>query len=175
MVAAEDVERCFGLPRGYSDVEAWGAIEEVAGELPTEYKQFVAAYGPGVVGDFLSVFHPKSAGYTMLDLMNTTGPLYQALVPRRIPYDLHPRERGMVLWANTQEGDACFLIPRADGSWGIGVRFPPVGRLGGVRPGRPQLVGQPGRRGPADPRSAAPGTWRLRSRDLSSGSGGRSR
>ncbi|MFD7454291.1 hypothetical protein [Kitasatospora sp. NPDC059827] len=104
-------------------MEAWTAIEEVAGELPSEYKRFVAAYGPGVVGNFLSVLHPQAPEYTMLDLMNAMGPLYQALVPDRIPYDLYPRERGMVLWANTQEGDACFLIPRADGSWGIGVWF----------------------------------------------------
>ncbi|MFD8705857.1 hypothetical protein ACFV1W_25180 [Kitasatospora sp. NPDC059648] len=95
----------------------------MTGELPAEYKQFVAAYGPGVVGDFLSVLHPQASEYTMIDLMNMRGPLYQALVPNRIPYDLYPRERGMVLWANTEEGDACFLIPRADGSWGIGVWF----------------------------------------------------
>jgi hypothetical protein len=123
VVVGDDLERCFGPARNFSGLEAWEAIEAVAGELPSEYKQFVAAYGPGVIGDFLSVLHPQATEYTMLDLMNAMGPLYQALVPKRIPHDLYPRERGMVMWANTVEGDACFLIPRANGSWRIGVWF----------------------------------------------------
>ncbi|MEV7022692.1 hypothetical protein [Kitasatospora sp. NPDC093558] len=123
MSFSADLELCFGPARGYSGMDAWADIEAVVGELPTDYKEFVAAYGPGVIGDFLTVMHPQAQECTMLDLMAAMGPLYQSLVPHRIPYDVHPQERGMVLWANTSEGDACFLIPHADGTWNIGVWF----------------------------------------------------
>jgi len=123
VTSVADLEDCFGPARGHSGVGAWQAIEAVAGELPADYKEFVAAYGPGVIGNFLCVLHPQSHEPTMVDMLAAMGPLYQVLVPHKIPYGLYPRERGMLLWATTHEGDGCFLIPRPDGTWGIGVWF----------------------------------------------------
>ncbi|GAA2149930.1 hypothetical protein GCM10009760_43690 [Kitasatospora kazusensis] len=123
MSTAVDLEGCFGPARGYSDTAGWQAIEAVAGELPADYKEFAAAYGPGVIGKFLCLLHPQSREPTMVDMIAAMGPLYQVLVPHKIPYELYPHRRGMVLWATTYEGDSCFLIPRPDGTWGIGVWF----------------------------------------------------
>jgi hypothetical protein len=101
----------------------WQAIESVAGDLPRQYEEFVAAYGPGVIGGFLQVLHPLSQGPTMLDTMAQMGPLYKGLVPNDIPHELYPCARAMVQWAQTREGDACFLVPGPDGAWRIGVWF----------------------------------------------------
>jgi hypothetical protein len=123
MPLSVDLAGCFGPARGFSAMDAWQAIESVAGDLPRQYKEFAAAYGPGVIGGFLQVLHPLSQGPTMLDTMAQMGPLYQQLVPNDIPYELYPCARGMVQWAQTREGDACFLVPGRDGAWRIGVWF----------------------------------------------------
>ncbi|SEO88727.1 SMI1/KNR4 family protein [Actinacidiphila rubida] len=123
VVHVNDLEACFGQPRGYSTVDAWEELEAAVGPLPSDYKEFVAAYGPGVVGGFLHVLHPASAGHGMFEIMERMAPLYQELVPGPIPHPVFPSEPGMVQWAITVEGDACFLVPRPGGGWRIGVWF----------------------------------------------------
>jgi hypothetical protein len=88
-----------------------------------DYKEFVAGYGPGVVGAFLHVLHPQSAGLDMFETIERMALLYQELVPDEIPHPLFPAEGGMVQWASTVEGDACFLVRGAGGTWRIGVWF----------------------------------------------------
>jgi hypothetical protein len=122
MVDAGEVEECFGAPRGYSGVDAWGELEAASGRpLPADYKGFVAAYGPGIVGAFLRVLHPRSAAFGMVAWIETLGPVHQRLVPHAIPHPVFPAKGGMVLWALTADLDACFLVPGTRGSWRIGV------------------------------------------------------
>ncbi|MEV6009892.1 hypothetical protein AB0M29_24145 [Streptomyces sp. NPDC051976] len=123
MVSEEELRAGFGPPRGYSGVDAWEELEAVAGPLPTDYKEFVAAYGPGVVGAFLRVLHPSSAGFGMIETIESMAPLHQSLVPHKIPHAVFPAEGGMVQWATTLDADACFLVPGSTGKWGIGVWF----------------------------------------------------
>lgn len=123
MQGSGDLEACFGPPRGYSDVDAWEDLEAAAGPLPMDYKEFVAGYGPGIIGDFLNLLHPQSATLGMFDVIEMMAPLHQELVPETIPHPVFPAEGGMVQWASTAEGDACFLVPGADRSWRIGVWF----------------------------------------------------
>jgi hypothetical protein len=120
MASAEEL---FGIAREYSDLEAWVEIEQISGDLPATYKSFVAAYGPGVFGNFLQVFHPDSTDFPMLDLIEELQPLYQEIVPEDIPCNIFPAESGAIQWASTPEGDACFLVPKSGGSWNIGVWF----------------------------------------------------
>jgi hypothetical protein len=114
----------FGKPRGYSGEDAWSEIESGAGTLSQEYKELVSAYGPGVVGGLLNVFHPDQDECSMLDFMRAMAPLYQEIVPDSIPYGVYPAVApGMVQWASTSDGDACFLVPGRPGEWRIGVWF----------------------------------------------------
>jgi hypothetical protein len=123
MLSPADPEACFGAPRGYSGVDAWEDLEVLTGPLPADYKEFVAAYGPGIVGQFLNVLHPASADLDMFETIARMAPLYQEIVPDVIPHDVFPADGGMVQWAHTAEGDACFLVPQADGTWRVGVYF----------------------------------------------------
>lgn len=123
MSRRDDLEACFGQPRGSSGVDAWDELEAAVGQLPTDYKEFAAAYGPGVVGSFLHVLHPRSAKLDMFETMEGMAPLYQELVPDPIPYPVFPAALGMVQWAITVESDACFLVPAPGGAWRIGVWF----------------------------------------------------
>ena len=75
------------------------------------------------VGAFLRVLHPWSAGFGMFETIESMAPLYQPLVPHKIPHRVFPAEDGMVLWATTLDGDACFLVPEPRGAWRIGVWF----------------------------------------------------
>jgi hypothetical protein len=123
MLHPGDLEACFGVPRGYSDVDAWADLEAATGSLPADYKEFVAGYGPGIIGDFLNLLHPQSATLDMFETIALMAPLYQELVPATLPYPVFPAEDGMVQWASTAEGDACFLVPGVEGTWRIGVWF----------------------------------------------------
>ena len=125
MVTAQELQACFGVPRGYSGVDAWAELEAMGGRpLPADYKEFVAAYGPGVVGAFLRVLHPRSAAFGMLDWMRSMAPIHHALVSHAIPHPVFPAEGGMVQWATTLDADACFLLPGPrGGTWRIGVWF----------------------------------------------------
>lgn len=40
-----------------------------------------------------------------------------------IPHPVFPAAGGVVQWASTVEGDACFLLPEAEGTWHVGVWF----------------------------------------------------
>jgi hypothetical protein len=124
MLSASDLEACFGAPRGYSTVDAWEEMEASTGPLPMDYKEFVAGFGPGIIGRFLRVLHPQSATLDMFETIERMAPLYQELVPETIPHSVFPRgDGGMVQWASTVEGDACFLVRGTASTWRIGVWF----------------------------------------------------
>ncbi|MFJ3758566.1 hypothetical protein [Streptomyces sp. NPDC090080] len=89
-----------------------------------DYKEFVAGFGPGIIGRFLRVLHPQSATLDMFETIERMAPLYQELVPETIPHSVFPRgDGGMVQWASTVEGDACFLVRGTASTWRIGVWF----------------------------------------------------
>ncbi|MFF7476909.1 hypothetical protein [Streptomyces sp. NPDC008092] len=123
MLSASDLEACFGAPRGYSGLDAWEELEAAAGPLPMDYKEFVAGFGPGIVGGFLNVLHPQSAALNMFATIEHMAPLHQELVPDAIPHPVFPKDGGMVQWASTVEGDACFLVGGAADTWRIGIWF----------------------------------------------------
>ena len=123
-MSLSEFEAYFGRPRGYSSEDAWSEIESGAGALPRDYKEFVAAYGPGVVGGVLNVLHPNQRECSMLDFMRAMAPIYQEIVPGSIPHGVYPAVvPGMVQWASTAEGDACFLVRDQSGAWRIGIWF----------------------------------------------------
>lgn len=124
-MSLNDLVPYLGAPRGFSGSDVWREIESGTGPLPDDYKEFVAAYGPGAIGEFLYVFHPLEREQTMLDTIRDMAPLYQELSPGQIPYGVYPEALdGIIQWASTQEGDACFLVPATSTTaWRVGVWF----------------------------------------------------
>lgn len=121
---SRSVQECFGEPRSYSPTDARRSIEEVTGQLPEEYKEFCALYGPGVVGRFLKVLHPDSLRASQSEYISQMSGLCHELYPETIPSDVYPySEAGSVLWALSAESDALFLVPSVSGEWRIGVWF----------------------------------------------------
>jgi hypothetical protein len=119
-----DASQYLGVPRGFSGTDAWQGIEEETGPLSVEYKEFCSQYGPGIVCDFLTLFHPGSTQANMQAISASMAPFYQELHPGRIPYAVYPEDPdGIVQWASSVDADAFFLIPRSFETWGVGVWF----------------------------------------------------
>lgn len=109
------MEAYFGKPRGYSSEDTWSEIESGAGALPQEYKAFAAAYGPGLVGGLVNVFHPDQREFSMLAFTGAMAPIYQEIAPGSIPYGVYPAVvPGMIQWASTADCDveSTRLFPR---------------------------------------------------------------
>ncbi|MGA5821497.1 hypothetical protein ACPC54_26935 [Kitasatospora sp. NPDC094028] len=117
-------ESVIGAPREYSRPDVWGPVElRYAISLPEEYKEFVSAYGPGVIGSFLGLLHPGNEMDSLEALHAAMCPLYREISPVKIPYRILPDRGGAFLWGLTTEGDACFLIPDASKGWRVGIWF----------------------------------------------------
>lgn len=77
-------------------VVGWRAVEERVGrELPRDYKELASRYGPGLFGDFLWIYHPKSATQ-WVDLTGPAPGIIRAQLERdqgssafRPPHDPH--------------------------------------------------------------------------------------
>ena len=97
-------------PAAPATARDWTAIEgQVGSLLPPDYKQFVEAYGPGRIADFLMVFTPFAANANA-DLTQQVGRQVGALRQLRdagqtSEYPLFPEPGGLMPWGVTDNGD----------------------------------------------------------------------
>lgn len=110
----------LGQSRVNGDVERdWQPLEVRSGTvLPTDYKRFVTAYGPGCVNDQLYVFHPRAAsgdeGLRLELLWEQASYAYSELsrnTPSGYPYAVHPEPGGCIPVARSVSGNHVFLAP----------------------------------------------------------------
>ncbi|KUN68846.1 hypothetical protein AQJ46_19995 [Streptomyces canus] len=90
--AVEELGRVMRPPAGGGDTVDWEALRAETGwELPVDYRDFVAVYGLGAIGDSIGILTPAFGGY---------------------PYEDHllhgtewPPEDGTLTWASNEAGD----------------------------------------------------------------------
>jgi hypothetical protein len=103
------------MPPPPAPVEApgisWLAIEEnVATELPQDYKSFIETYGSGCVAAFLYIFNPVSSREPINLLKQIPRQLWALKVlaeefGERLPYPLFPALGGLLPFGITDNGD----------------------------------------------------------------------
>ncbi|TDC80487.1 SMI1/KNR4 family protein [Streptomyces hainanensis] len=109
--------------------EDWSEYEEIVGcVLPSDYKRFMSAYGPGCIGDTLLLFHPKvnrgDSDLNLFDELEGVAGTYAEL--RRQgnfahPFPVYPERGGCLPVGRTSGGNQLFLHPSTSESdnWGI--------------------------------------------------------
>ncbi|GAB2881320.1 SMI1/KNR4 family protein [Streptomyces mayteni] len=113
--------RLIGRPSyfGRSLQEDWGEYEETVGcVLPSDYKQFMSAYGPGCIGDTLLLFHPKvNRGDSDINLFDELEGVVDTYADLRRqanfvqPFPVYPEEGGCLPVGRTSGGNQLFLRP----------------------------------------------------------------
>jgi hypothetical protein len=88
----------------------WTVIEaELGSPLPQDYKDFIATYGTGAIGDMpIRIFSPfPQSEYYLLNWREVVFEYYRGLYddPKDIPYPLHPSPGGLLPWGYTGNGD----------------------------------------------------------------------
>jgi len=100
----------------------WTRAEAVLGtSLPSDYKDFLATYGEGRVGDFLDVFLPEARN-EWHDLETALDQERQVFAERQFPlrYALYPARPGLLPIGQTDNGDMLFYLVEGDAeSWKI--------------------------------------------------------
>ncbi|MEU2859036.1 hypothetical protein ABZ672_11485, partial [Streptomyces mirabilis] len=98
-------------PPDGGDAVDWDRVHaEFGWRLPSDYRDFVAAYGMGTINETLGVFTPPFPGYPYVDHL-----LYQRS---------YPATDGLLLWASTDSADD-FYWRCGDGDpdrWTVAVR-----------------------------------------------------
>ncbi|WP_146101268.1 SMI1/KNR4 family protein [Bradyrhizobium sp. AC87j1] len=89
----------------------WTSIEGAMGVvLPNDFKQFIGAYGSGVIGDFLTILNPFSTrpglnlpqqSRRQLDVLHAL----QDTFGEQVPFELYPIEGGLLPIGITDNGD----------------------------------------------------------------------
>lgn len=114
------------MPPPKKPVEAlgsWDNIEELLGvKLPSDYKEFIEAYGSGIIGHFVSVLNPFSSR-PGLNLVEQSTKQLDALrtlhndFGEPNPYELYPCSGGLLPIAITDNGDVIYWLTK-DGAAG---------------------------------------------------------
>ncbi|MEU5825952.1 SMI1/KNR4 family protein [Streptomyces sp. NPDC047803] len=110
----------LGRPQVDGTVQSdWEGLESRHGvSLPTDYKEFVSAFGPGCLNGQLYVFHPRASGgddglrleSLWRQAAQTYGTLYQS-DPEMYPYSMYPADGGCIAVARSISGNYVFLLP----------------------------------------------------------------
>lgn len=93
-------------------------------KLPRDYKEFVDAYGAGLVADFIRVFSPFSDD-EYVDLIQCSLSITEMFRdfkwgPKsdKIPYPYYPTAGGLLPWGNDENGNSIFwLTEGAPSKW----------------------------------------------------------
>jgi hypothetical protein len=121
-MAIGDVGRLGKLmPPPAASVEApnpadWPRVEGRLGMvLPADYKAYIGRYGSGVVDGFLWVLNPFSLNENIRFPDSSDRQL--AILRRirdegseRLPYPIHPEPGGLLLWAESANGDCLYWL-----------------------------------------------------------------
>ncbi len=95
-------------------VEDFLAVEKQLGNLPDDYKTFIARYGTGVINHFIWILNPATANQH-LNLVSGGEPVIGALrelrsTGERCPYALFPETHGLLPFGKTDNGDSLFWL-----------------------------------------------------------------
>ncbi|MFD5401576.1 SMI1/KNR4 family protein [Streptomyces griseorubiginosus] len=116
------------LPRS-SAPDDWNEVEQHIGSpLPSDFKDFLSAYGSGVISGELVVFHPRGSR-PLLERMYKTHEVFTERRARaldhgdteHVPYPFHPEPGGLISWGYDYSGDEHFFLPNDPdpGRWKI--------------------------------------------------------
>ncbi len=109
----------FGPPLYDRSVERdWEEFENLVGiQMPSDYKEFVSAYGPCCINDTLLIFHPAAPRDGSLNLFEEVGNVVdqyrflRAVQSYEKPYPIYPEPGGCIPVARTTGGNQVFLKP----------------------------------------------------------------
>ncbi|MET7297784.1 SMI1/KNR4 family protein [Embleya sp. NPDC005575] len=123
-----DLSRVLSEPQLNHDVDYdWRDFEsEFAVDLPLDYKRFISAYGPCVISDTLTLFHPRAPeaddSLSLRWKIRTNSFMYEETEPSLVPYRIFPAVGGVFPIGHTPFGNQVFLRPRAHrviGDWSV--------------------------------------------------------
>ncbi|WP_406279535.1 SMI1/KNR4 family protein [Embleya sp. NBC_00896] len=85
--------------------------------LPSSYKDFISAYGPCVINDTLTLFHPRAPeaddSLSLRWKVSVVAAAYGEMDPSLVPYRIFPAPGGIFPVGHTTWGHEVFLRPRA--------------------------------------------------------------
>jgi SUKH superfamily protein len=89
----------------------WAAVEaELGTSLPSDYKQFIEAYGTGKINDFIMVFNPFASNryVNLIEAGTVVGDAYRtsrANAPEYYDQRVYPEPGGLLAVARTDNGN----------------------------------------------------------------------
>jgi hypothetical protein len=97
-------------PRAAGNDQGWASIESRIGTtFPTDYKDFIALYGPGEIDRQIGIVRPFSevGGLEdrLLRLQSTRQEMVAGLGYSPVPYPAFPELGGLLPWGHTANGD----------------------------------------------------------------------
>ncbi|MFT9819881.1 SMI1/KNR4 family protein [Lysinibacillus sp. NPDC056185] len=107
------------------DSPKWSEVENKLGiVLPSDYKEFIALYGSGNIGNFIMIYCPfaKNDNMNFFFQQNLNKDAYLTLkesFPEDFPYEVYPTNGGILTWGRTENGDTLNWIVNTQGDWAI--------------------------------------------------------
>jgi hypothetical protein len=130
MTVLDRIVELLGPPQRRHDPGGWELVEQRVGAvLPDDYKQFMDAYGGGILCDWLNLGHPLSMQMNLMEITEIADWFVSWLSSLdgesdRIPYPIAPEPGGLFYWGNSSTGDECFLVPPSPGGrWHVGIWY----------------------------------------------------
>jgi len=101
-------------PSEVGTLSQWRDIERSLGvKLPTDYREFVFAYGSGLFAGFYRVYNPfassqHSALFSSVTRVCKYNRESQQKFPGRFPFPYYPEKTGLLPWGNDENGNDYF-------------------------------------------------------------------
>jgi len=96
--------------------------------LPSDYRAFVSRFGSGSIGGFLHIRNPSSENpyVRLVDAHEAQVVVLHELRDsgEDLPYPIHPEPGGLILWAESSNGDCCYWVadpPGDPAAWTVVV------------------------------------------------------
>jgi hypothetical protein len=113
-MSIESLKKIVLPPRRPSEVGSlgkWQAVESQLGVvLPSDYRDFVFAYGSGLFAQFYRVYNPFAASEftALLPSVRRVCAAERETKrdwPDRVPYPIYPEQPGLLPWGNDENGN----------------------------------------------------------------------
>lgn len=95
----------------------WKSIEKTLGSpLPADYQEYVAAYGTGLLCNFIIICNPFSthSGFAFLPFVslmrNTLANLRECEGSKQVPFDFHPKNPGLLPMGGDENGNGIYWL-----------------------------------------------------------------
>lgn len=126
MVTPSELARYIGPPSSLHAPGGWEEYEDALGRmLPDDYKILMDTFGAGILNGMLMIGHPRSVELNlneMLSIQSDHLSYLRSLEGERdwLPYPVVPESNSMHMWAYSDVGDLCFLVPKP-ARWDVGI------------------------------------------------------